>query len=468
MEFFIEGGRSRTGKVLPPRFGILANVVDTVLTGGAREVTIIPVSLSYDRIIEGGSYSKEISGGEKQREDVGQVVRSAKVLDRRYGTIYISGGRPVRIGDYLRQISGNEAPEESDPERRRYLIKRLGYHVLNRINQAGVVTPSSLAATVLLSHLRRGISATRFKMTAGFLIRFARDRGANLSLALDRALKAHAMELTRAREEALRDDNEAVLDLARGAAVWDIVEGALENMLADKHIEARVYEDETIYSVVPDSRVFMDYYRNNILHFFQREAFVAMSVLSREYQGRLKQAEVVEDCKFLSDLLKREFVYRVGDLARGIDAGLRVLAEHGGLVQEEDGAVRIKPDGEPRLVMFSNLILPIVEAYFICARHLSLLRWKGAMNRKELARGILQRARREYHEGLITCQEAMSMVSLSNAVDAFLGMGILKKIESGMDQGKLRFTTGTSELELEKLRERLAFLVRKNGVSILR
>ncbi|MFH1531389.1 MAG: 1-acyl-sn-glycerol-3-phosphate acyltransferase [Pseudomonadota bacterium] len=462
IEFFIEGGRSRTGKVLPPRFGILTNVVDAVLSGGARDVTVVPISISYDRIIEAGAYSKEISGGEKQSENVGGVLKSAQVLDSRYGTIYITGGAPLRIREFMEKEQGD--PAALTPDQRRYLVKKMGYSILGRINRAAVVTPSALAALVLLSHLRRGISETRFTFTLGFLVRFVRERGCTLSLSLDRALKTHAVELARARTEAENDNNPAVLELARGTAVFSVIRDTLKNLHAERHIRTAEYDNEVIYSVVPDHRVQLDYYRNTILHLFVREAFASMALLAREYQGEVTMTDLVGDLRFLSDLLKREFIYRIGALEEAAAAGLRVLEAEGAVTVDGD-RVRLRPEGEGRLILFRNMILPVVESYAICAEHLPMLRWRGALARKELVRRIMERARRDYYEGAITTQEAVSQVSLSNAIQAFMGQGILVEIERGLDQGKLRFATGTSELDLEKVQGRLRFLLRRTDTT---
>jgi glycerol-3-phosphate O-acyltransferase len=462
IEFFIEGGRSRTGKVLPPRFGILTNVVDAVITGGARDVTVVPVSITYEKIIEAGAYTREISGGEKVSENVGGVLKSAQVLDSRYGTIYITGGEPLRIGEFLR--AEGEDLDALDPDRRKYLIKKLGYSILGRINRAAVVSPSALAAMVLLSHLRRGISETRFTFTLGFLIRFVKERGCTLSLSLDRALKAHAVELARARTEAENDDNPAVLELARGTAVFSVIRDTLKNLHAERHIRTKEYDDEVIYSVVPDHRVQLDYYRNTILHLFVREAFASMALLAREYQGEVTMEDLVGDLRFLSDLLKREFIFRIGALEDAAAAGLRVLEAEGAVILDGD-KIRIRPEGEARLILFRNMILPVVESYAICAEHLPVLRWRGALARKELVKRIMERARRDYYEGGIVTQEAVSQVSLSNAVQAFQGQGILMTIERGLDQGKLRFSTGTSELDLDEVHERLRFLLRRAGAT---
>ncbi|MBM4370260.1 MAG: 1-acyl-sn-glycerol-3-phosphate acyltransferase, partial [Deltaproteobacteria bacterium] len=463
IEFFIEGGRSRTGRVLLPRFGVLTSVVEAVLSGGARDVTIIPVSITYDRIIEAGAYSREITGGEKEAENVGSVIRSAQVLDKRYGTVYVSGGKPLRVLEFLREGWTGD-PGALPEEARRRQIKRLGYSVLDGINRAAVVTPSALAALVLLSHLRRGISRTRLSRTLGFLVRFVRERGYTLSLSLDRALKAHAMALAQVREEAHRTGSSDRVDEARGEAVLPVVQDALRALRAERHIRTTEVDGEVIYSVVPDRRVELDYYRNTILHMFLRESFAAFSLLAREYQGAVPPEDVLGDLRFLSGLLKGEFIYRVGALEDEARAAISGLAAEGAVDRETDG-LRIRPGGEARLLLFRNMLLPVVESYAVCADHLGLLRRRGPLGSKELVRRLLENARREYHEGTITCQEAVSQVNLANAVRAFRERGILAEIGDGHDRGKLRVASESSERELEALRERLRFLLRGTGLS---
>src|SRR5690606_21875069 len=112
IEFFIEGGRSRIGKLLSPRFGMLRMVVDSYLEQPTGPVRIIPCNVAYERVIEGQSHQKEVQGGSKGKENIGALLRSTKVLTSRYGRLYVTFGDPIDLGDYLDQYEVTQASED--------------------------------------------------------------------------------------------------------------------------------------------------------------------------------------------------------------------------------------------------------------------------------------------------------------------------------------------------------------------
>jgi len=110
VECFIEGGRSRTGKVLPPKPGFLRCVLDAVVDRQVGDVCLIPISLGYDRIVENDSYIKELTGGKKNAERLVAFLRSSTTLlintitsKRNYGKINVGIGAPISMHDYILQ-----------------------------------------------------------------------------------------------------------------------------------------------------------------------------------------------------------------------------------------------------------------------------------------------------------------------------------------------------------------------------
>ncbi len=449
MEFFIEGGRSRTGKTLPPRFGLLNYIADAICDGTVRNVTIIPLALSYERIMEVESYTRELAGKDKQKEDLTGLVKSAQVLDSRYGRLYLTAGRPIRLAEFMQKQLGKPASELTDEEKR-YLITKVGYLILTRINGATVVNPSGLVACTLLSHHRRGMSMTRFLETAGFLLDVAAKRGYPISITLERAAKSAMQSLARAKEKATEEGNSRLPDLARGRAISSILEEALEMFGAQGYVASEQFDDEAVISVMPHARIFLNYYRNNVIHVYQREALVALSLYSRNHQPKIRVSEVEDDTQFLSKLFKKEFIFRVGDFERGILAALIALEKDDIVRRDDNGCVFLVPENLDRLLIFRNMVLPIVESYLVCARYAPMVRWKGAQRSRDLARAVLNRASKDYREGEVTCQEALSTVSLQNALARYVSMDVLKTVDSGIDAGKIRFARGSA---LENLRQ---------------
>ncbi len=468
LEFFIEGGRSRTGKTLSPRFGILSYITDAVLSQAVRDVTIVPIALNYERVIEMEGHARELTGKDKHKEDLKGLVTSAQVLDSRFGNLYFTAGRPIRMSEFLEPAlaKGADLPEE---EKRR-LVRKLGYRVLDHINRAYVLNPTALVASVLLSHHRRGIRKSRLLELCGFLVDFASLRQHALAPALQRALKASIVDLLEAREASTEAGDRRTGDMARGKAIESVLDEAINLFDSLGYITVERYEDDAILHVVPQARIFMNYYRNNCIHIFQREAIVTTSLIFRHMEGTLTMESLSSDSSMLSQLLKQEFIFRTGDLTRGLQAALRTLdslnlihwegasGDSSRAVGESSlttGDVRIWPGTMDRLVLLRNTIMPVLESYLLCVRCLLMQdRQHEWIRRKEFVKAALETGHKEFRDGTITCQEAVSSVSLENALETFLNAELLRA-GTESNKGKLKFARPESRTEMEQLEKRL-------------
>ena len=155
IEFFIEGGRSRTGKMLPPRFGLLRQVVEAVKSGATPDVSFAPIYLGYEHIVEERAYSAELAGGDKVSENITGLLRTTRVLWSRYGRLYVNFATPFSCRELL-NAEGAADLSDQDPGHG-YFVRRLAYRVLSHINDVAMVTPSAATAMALLTHPRRGI-----------------------------------------------------------------------------------------------------------------------------------------------------------------------------------------------------------------------------------------------------------------------------------------------------------------------
>ena len=156
LEFFIEGGRSRTGKMVMPKYGLLSMVIQAYQEKYCDNFAAIPVYIGYDRVIEEKSYLKELSGASKTPENTAEIIKTSKILRKRYGRVYFNIGEPIIMKSYL---EAQEKPiDQMTLEERQSLYRKIGYEIVLEINKVSVVTPFSLVAAVILSHDRRGIS----------------------------------------------------------------------------------------------------------------------------------------------------------------------------------------------------------------------------------------------------------------------------------------------------------------------
>jgi glycerol-3-phosphate O-acyltransferase len=158
IKFFPEGTRSRTGRLLPPMTGLLAMMVSTLRKGLDRPVTVVPVYLGYEHVMEVRSYHRELSGGAKEKESVGQVLSMLRKL-RNYGRGYVNFGEPLTLHRYLdeQQPDWRAEPDDERPDWLASRVDQLAQTLMQRINASAAVNGMSLAALALLASEQRAL-----------------------------------------------------------------------------------------------------------------------------------------------------------------------------------------------------------------------------------------------------------------------------------------------------------------------
>ncbi|NBU25297.1 MAG: glycerol-3-phosphate 1-O-acyltransferase PlsB [Gammaproteobacteria bacterium] len=163
IEYFIEGGRSRTGRLLQPKTGMLAMTVRSYLRDPRRPVVFLPVYFGYERIVEGDTYIGELSGRPKRKEGVGDLLRAPRMLRKKFGRVSVNLGEPIQLDALL----GRHAPDwraqpVEDETRVAWLapaVDDLAQRIMRHINAAAAVTPINLLALTLLAMPRQTMPA---------------------------------------------------------------------------------------------------------------------------------------------------------------------------------------------------------------------------------------------------------------------------------------------------------------------
>ena len=386
-EFFPEGGRSRTGKLLPAKLGLLGWEVEAVLEGARNDLAFIPVAIDYEKIVEGSSYGKELLGGEKKPEDVGALIRAPKVLLRRYGTIHLRFDEPVLLRDFMRS-RGLEQPEVLSEEEKRGLVRALGHRIMWGIARVSTVTPHALVSTALLSHPGRGLPASVLGARVAALRRMLVEDGSTLSTGLAEA--------------------------PTNPTVPGPVREAVLGFVEDKLVRTDQAKGETVYLPVDERRVQLAYYKNTILNLVAPRALVASAVLRGVLDG--SEDSVRTKALFLSRLFKLEFIYRVGAPFEVIFAETVDRLVGAGLLLRKDG-VLVPPDGRARseLEFLADMIRDYLQSYLLAGLTLEDLA-TGPMDRKSFLRAALETGRMEFLQGRIDAAEAISRTTLENAL----------------------------------------------------
>jgi len=276
LEWYIEGGRSRSGKLRPPRFGMLAYVVDAYLRGRSEDVYLIPVSIGYDQISDVGDYASEQSGGAKEKEGFAWFVRMVRRLGRSYGRIFVDFGEPLSLAANLGPANPAAEP---DPDEQNLAVQKLAFQCCVGINRATPITPISLVCLALLGRGERALSAEETVAALANLVDYVEHR------------KLVTTE---------------PLNLRTAAGVKE----TLESLTASGLLVRFDAGPETIYRIAEDQYLAAAYYRNAVIHYFVNGAIGELALVSAaELDEGDRSAHFWQEAMALRDLLKFEFFF---------------------------------------------------------------------------------------------------------------------------------------------------------------
>ncbi|MEZ4317070.1 MAG: 1-acyl-sn-glycerol-3-phosphate acyltransferase [Myxococcota bacterium] len=387
VEFYLEGGRTRSGKLLPPRVGVLGMVFDaTERRPTDHEVTLLPISLAYEEVAEEKAYVREAGGEEKHKETVGQLVKARSVLSRRFGRVYLRVGEPIPCSELVDPLEGRPVWSERTEEDRKHLLHQVGERVIHRIANVTVVLPTCLCAAALLAHHRRGMRQDALLARIERFRAFLRRRDA-----MEAASLVHF-------DQAIRT--------------------ALDRLIRSRHIEALELDGDRIWNIDPGARIGLEFYKNQLLQYFAPAGFVAMALRARPDAPQPASA-LLPDLTFLLWTWRREF--RFDPDARASDLlldGLEALRDHGA-VTEEDGLWRVV-DPE-RMGEIHALFRNFAEAYLIVLRSADQL---GGHDKSSFPKHLAGQSEALLAAGSATRPESLSTITLGNAVSAFVESGV--------------------------------------------
>ena len=408
IEFFIEGGRSRTGKMVLPKLGLLAILIQSVEEGFCDDLVFIPTSICYDRIPEEESYLTELSGGAKAQENIGQLVRARRFLKKRYGRVYVQFAEPLSLQHYLQRFGGDFA--KLCPKDRHVLYRNFAYRIINSINQASLVTPHALAASALLSSSRRGVSMAEFQEISELFYQYLAGSGAQLS----KTLRGFDTQV----EETLRDFE--------------------RNKLIGKLKDEDDDLEEEVFTIEDSKRLALEYYKNNLIHFLISAAFVSSSILAQQ-TFRFSRAQLLEDTAFMKDFFKFEFVYdNEIDNEELVDKVLGCFEQLGWLhrVNVDDQPYILAHQGLRAAQAFQGLLQNYFEGYWLVLRACRYLQ-KKSYTEKDFVKKVSHLGQKALKLELIERPEAISNIMFVNAIKYYHEKSVIgKKAED--DKGKER------------------------------
>ncbi len=274
IEFFIEGGRSRTGSVLFPKIGAVKYITEAVDQGYSNDLVFIPTAINYDRVPEEKSYRHEIKGFEKEKESVSGFVKSRNILKRVYGKVYVSFGEPVTLSSFSDHAENGRAD-----------IGDIALSLTRKICESMPISPTGVAATALLSMPGNAVSEEYFRQHLVDIIEFFKITDCPFPSKNSTGLTARA---------------ESTLEIFQDDGILRFYpEGASYEAL----------NTERLILLNPEERGSINYYSNTVIHHLLPLAFTALALLKESSTGTGSSQSLLEAYIRLKELFHCEFVY---------------------------------------------------------------------------------------------------------------------------------------------------------------
>jgi glycerol-3-phosphate O-acyltransferase len=406
LEFFIEGTRSRSGKLMLPKKGLLSMIIQGWESGVSRDVIFVPVYVGYDTVVEESAHIREMKGEAKKKENFFQLLKAGSILKNRYGKVYIRFAPPISLNEY---IGHKSSYSKMDSVRKDHFYDEVAREIISSIYQQTVATPFSLISCVLMGSAS---AMEEESLNKGFLIflSYLRHLGYNLSATLSND------------DEAFKE----AMALLKNKGLVSIDEGQNE-------------ADPNLVVVENEDRIHLEYYKNTILNFFVPASLIA-SVLLKNPHG-IDEKTFQEQVINLASLLENEFILDMESMEKAMQ-----FMTTTGIVTLSKGMYTAGEGASDTLKLFAGLIENYLESYLCVARHIGKV--KGASD-KDILKSINRYASRMFKKGEIKRFEALCLPVYKGALDSFRKKGLIS------DQNRINDDRSMKELvhEIEEYLE---------------
>ncbi|MDJ0761968.1 MAG: 1-acyl-sn-glycerol-3-phosphate acyltransferase [Myxococcota bacterium] len=418
IEIFIEGGRSRTGKLLRPKSGMLEMAIRALAISPRLDISVVPMFIGYERVIEEQAYVRESLGRKKKSESFKGLIKSTRVLFHRYGQLYVRTGNPFTLTDVMGDL-GMSRDDLSRASARRELAMATATRNLNEITRITIVTPSAVLATALLSHRSPRITHPELRITAAWLVDILSDIGATLSSII---LK-------------WQDQTK------NGQTDGDLLDRTIRVFLRGGRIQQKGRQEPMSYAIRDDQRLPLDYYKNNIINFFAPISLVASICLTSE-TPEVGVSDIAEMAALMFSIYKWEFMLAAAtddlvkpgsnDMRMSIGKVLAVLVRNN-ILEERDG--RFTVCDRNKALLLSDILLNYHEVYLaVIAVIRRRVLEKTTGDTKKLSTALLQERTKA---GEFVKPEGHSRINIQNAIQAYKELKILRPAagETPFDSG---------------------------------
>lgn len=384
-EFYPEGGRTRTGRILQPKYGLIGMEVDAWIDGARDDLHFVPIAIDYAKLIEARSYAHEAAGGEKKKESLTGLLKTPAILRSRWGHVHLQVDEPISLAAFARSRAFD--PRSHTAEEKRAFVRALAHRVAYGMGRVQTITGTSLAAAALLGNECDGCNATQIASAVEGMRLLARMRSARFAAMVE----------------------EAPGDPTLPGPIREAIQGFAD----DGQVEIRYGPAGPLYRVKEEGRLDLAFYKNNIVHHFEEEAILAATLLGFP-EAATSRSALLPELEWVSRLLKRELSYRSLPLEEIVETTIERMTAYRVLVDRE-GSLVVTEAGRPALRFLAALLADLLETYEVAVRGLDALE-AGPMDQRELVRRILDLGRRRQKAGQLDRVEAISRPAFEKAL----------------------------------------------------
>lgn len=429
IEFFLEGTRSRTAKSLTPKLGLLNIVMEPFFKGEVFDVTLVPVSISYERILEESLYARELLGVPKPKETTSGLLKARKVLSGDYGSIHVYFGPPQSVRtlcqDRADRCQYNLLPRHipgKPSEETQALVSDVAYRLLRLQEENMVLRPWVLMASLLLhdhyQHLDRspeqGLDLELLTEQAVWLRGLARQCGAFLDWP-DSVSPSEAVSSSLSLHRGLVCVCGGRVRLATGGQVAPGTGAPGGAASPEEELFARAVVVLSCAS-----------YRNQVLHVFLRPALVAAALHSA---ASTRKEEVFDSFCFLWNMFSNEFILVPGATIQDFEEACSLLVKTGDL-QVSGGDLLVSEGGEHTLAFLCSLLEPFIQGYQVVCRYLCE-EARDSLTEKQFVPAVRSFAVKLILAGSLRCYESLSSDLQKNALAALMRLDAVQKVKGG-------------------------------------
>lgn len=400
-KFYIEGGRSRTGKMRTPKLGLLSMFVEAYLSGSRKDIAFIPVSLTYENIVEDSAYGKENTGSEKVKESWKAIFAARNLFRKRYGEVVLRFAKPIKISAIINK------EDIKHPKEIRQQTKQLAYTLSEEIRAASDISFTSLAFTSLMASPNYGMTIEHLTKSIKNLCRHVE---------VMKKIDSRIGDFTPSLKKFLSGNEDLILDLPRTG---------IANLSQ--------YAGESVISIHGNSRFTADFYRNVSTHLFLPSALLATSEL---IHGKITNSDI----DLFRKAFEKEYLLPSTETFRTyIQKAERYLEEEGIINSEKQFFSKSAGIFNPALILGSlQSVLYVYET--LQARTKYEENWKM----KDIVQELHDDFKSSVYLGKFQRTEAAAKSSIESSISTLRDLGVLL-IKDELDDKTIGFVNMDSK-----------------------